>query len=417
MPQFNGMVGQFIPNYSTILPTRTFNGVAGAIQSSSNPRRGNVSSPIKEGALRSSLVTALPPFIPILNTLLRNTRSTQDSHHSKNFISNVGILHDVAFSPKCPILGTGHHFAVFAAPFDPKDRGFIPVDGRAINGEVYCLKNPNFTSNGAAASPATKTAFRTEYYNTALQEIRVLLHPRLRHCENVINLFGIDFQEDYDDYTVAWPVLLMEYAEHGTLATLQEDITTDNELARILLLDIALGLRALHECNIIHGDVKSENVLICRHTHRRYIAKLADFGLSVINPDAEGKRHRLPGGTFLWSAPEIGSALSVEGLRQTDVYSFGLTAWRVLANHPNPFVLIPPATLGTPAPGTVNEAVTLAKSRDDLDILALHTMGHSGTYVYSRQLIEAALSKDPTRRSLGVAISALSRGQETVLLR
>jgi len=36
---------------------------------------------------------------------------------------------------------------------------------------------------------------------------------------------------------------------------------------------------------------------------------------------------------------------------------------------------------------------------------------------YSRQLIEAALSKDPTRRSLGVAISALSRGQETVLSR
>lgn len=297
---------------------------------------------------------------------------------------------------------------MFAAPFDAEDQGFVPVDGRAINGEVYCLKAPNFTSNAAADSPVSKSAFKTEYYNTALQEIRVLLHPRLRRCENIINLFGLDFQEDYDDYTVAWPVLLMEYAEYGTLATLQEDINIDAELARILLLDMALGIKALHECNIIHGDVKSENVLICRHADRKYVARLADFGLSVINPDFNGKRHRLPGGTFLWSAPELGNELSVDGLRQTDVYSFGLTTWRVLSNRPNPFVLIHPSALDIQTSSTVNEAVTVAKSHPHFDVLVLRTLGSSGKVAYSRPVIESTLSKDPMRRNLDIAISTLS---------
>jgi serine/threonine protein kinase len=235
----------------------------------------------------------------------------------------------------------------------------------------------------------------------------------LRTCENIISIFGLDFQEDYDDYNVAWPVLLMEYAEYGTLDTLQQDISIDTELARILLLDVAHGLQALHQCNIIHGDVKSENVLICRHAQRRYIAKLADFGLSLINPDSGSNRHRLPGGTFLWSAPEIGSAMSVKGLRQTDTYSFGLTAWRVFIGHPNPWSLIPAAAMrmGLQAPGTLNEVVTWAKAQGCFDNLVLGTMRDGGNHPYFRQVIEATLCKDPRGRDLGMVIQVLGRSQ------
>ena len=106
--------------------------------------------------------------------------------------------------------------------------------------------------------------------------------------------------------TILWPgqSYWLEYAEYGTLDTLQEDIYVGPELSRILLLDVAQGLQALHDCNIIHGDVKSENVLVCRHHQRKYVARLSDFGLSVINPDASKHDHRLPGKTCLWSAPE-----------------------------------------------------------------------------------------------------------------
>jgi serine/threonine protein kinase len=348
--------------------------------------------------------------------LLLHTQGSDCETTSKTFITNVGNLHSPAFSPKCPILGTGHHFAVYASPFDTSDQNFTPIDGRAINSEIYCLKAPNFASGGNANvnSTAAKDAFRKEYYHTALQELRVLLHPQLRDHENIINLFGLDIQEDYDDCAVAWPVLVMENAEYGTLDTLQQDICLDAELAGILLLDVARGIQALHQCNIIHGDVKSENVLICRHRQRKYVARLADFGLSLINPDGVSKTstYRLPGGTFLWSAPESDTELSVQGLRQTDVYSFGLTAWRVLVNHPNPYKLIPPAALRLQNPAALNETVTQAKAHEDFPGLVLQTMSaHGAIQIYSRPIIEATLDKDPTSRDLGRAISVLARGE------
>lgn len=352
----------------------------------------------------------LPPFIRILNLLLLHTQP--DNAGSNNFITNVGALHDVAFSPKCPILGTGHHFAVYASPVDASEHDFKPIDGRAFNNQVYCMKAPNFTSGGNS----TKDVFREEYRDTVLQELRVLLHPHLRSHDNIISLFGLDFQEDYDDHTIAWPVLLMENAEYGTLDTLQQDIHLDSELARILLLDVARGIQALHQCNIIHGDIKSENVLICRHNARPYVARLSDFGLSLINPDTSREDHRLPGGTFLWRAPEFDCALSIQGLRQTDIYSFGLTAWRVLVNNPNPYSLIPPAALGLLNTPALSEVVNRVKAHPDFARLVLQTMETSGvSRMYALRLIEATFGKDPASRDLGRVISVLTMGQGNVL--
>jgi len=416
MPFF-GIVGGFIPDYSTLLPVVASRRTDGNRHHYGNQNHSNGQLPSVGEAPIDESDTTFPPFLAILNRLLQITANPRKRYEQspETFITNVRILHEVAFSPKCPILGTGYHFAVFASPFDPNYHSFIPVDGRTINSEIYCLKTPNFTSTGATDSPLSKSAFRTEYYNTALQEIRVLLHPRIRHCDSIINLFGLDFQEDYDDYTTSWPVLIMEYAEYGTLATLQEDITIDSELARVLLLDVALGLKTLHECNIIHGDVKSENVLICRHAKRKYIAKVADFGLSVINPDTKRKGHILLGGTIPWNAPECGNSLSVEGLKQTDVYSFGLMSWRVLVNNPSPFQLIPPAALDLTTIGKVNEFATLAKSYHGFQELVLQTMNPSGRDGYSRQVIGATLNEDPKNRNLSMAIAALSRCQGTPL--
>jgi serine/threonine protein kinase len=43
-------------------------------------------------------------------------------------------------------------------------------------------------------------------------------------------------------------------------------------------VDVALGLVALHDCNILHGDIKCENIIIREHEERGIIAKITDFG-------------------------------------------------------------------------------------------------------------------------------------------
>ena len=56
----------------------------------------------------------------------------------------------------------------------------------------------------------------------------------------------------------------------------------DFDLKHLLCLDIARGLSSLHQAGLVHGDVKAENVLVCSSPSRRYLAKISDFGFSVV---------------------------------------------------------------------------------------------------------------------------------------
>ena len=49
--------------------------------------------------------------------------------------------------------------------------------------------------------------------------------------------------------------------------------------------DVAKILQIIHNCGIIHGDIKSENVLIFHHPKRKFIAKLTDFECAVLDGD------------------------------------------------------------------------------------------------------------------------------------
>ncbi|KAK0712620.1 kinase-like domain-containing protein [Lasiosphaeria miniovina] len=119
------------------------------------------------------------------------------------------------------------------------------------------------------------------------------------------------------------PILGLELAEHGSLDFVLRCLGPGPSVAdrEHLTVDMALGLRALHSCGIAHGDLKCESMLVFLHPTRRIVAKLADFGGSVLVADATARpRHH----TELWDSPE--SLLGDENIDWTlaDVYAFGL---------------------------------------------------------------------------------------------
>jgi len=97
-----------------------------------------------------------------------------------------------------------------------------------------------------------------------------------------------------------------------------------------LLTDVAGGLAYLHSFNIIHSDVKPDNVLLSASLY----AKLADFGHSVLRREGTKTRETLMGerGTLAYMDPQLfDPAASIT--TASDVYSFGVMAWQVLSGR------------------------------------------------------------------------------------
>ncbi|KAL9585348.1 MAG: hypothetical protein Q9212_001579 [Teloschistes hypoglaucus] len=175
---------------------------------------------------------------------------------------------------------------------------------------------------------------------SVITELHALATPELSAHPNIINFLGYAWGSNPFAPQFKLPALMVEYAEHGTLTQLLRQISNlDPSWKHLLCLDAARGLSALHAVDLIHGDVKADNVLICRHPSRKYIAKISDFGFSIIS--ATESTDIWMGGTELWQAPEVKTGpIRLEAAKQTDIYSFGLLAWLVSLNGLNPFSLI-----------------------------------------------------------------------------
>src|SRR5262249_38698314 len=68
---------------------------------------------------------------------------------------------------------------------------------------------------------------------------------------------------------------------------------------------------------------------------KKYVAKLGDFGFSVVGEASADQVHI--GGTTPWRAPEATGPVPRHLLSKTDVYSYGLTVWRIAMDGMNPF--------------------------------------------------------------------------------
>jgi serine/threonine protein kinase len=73
-----------------------------------------------------------------------------------------------------------------------------------------------------------------------------------------------------------------------------------------IALDIARGLSALHQCGVVHGDLKPANILAFLKPELH--AKIADFSHSFLDT---GRTRNLVGGSYIYAAPEWRSRRSL----------------------------------------------------------------------------------------------------------
>lgn len=143
---------------------------------------------------------------------------------------------------------------------------------------VYKSARVAFQANGEPSTVQDRRALQS-----VLTEFHALLHPPLLAHPNIIDFLALAWGSNPFEPLHKLPVLVVEYADQGTLADLQaREKALPDQIKYNLCLGIAQGLNALHQNDIVHGDVKPENILICSHPKETFIAKLADFGFAII---------------------------------------------------------------------------------------------------------------------------------------
>lgn len=153
------------------------------------------------------------------------------------------------------------------------------------------------------------------HYQNEIQVLSQVRHP------GIVRLIRRDRTSPYSAF---------EYIDGQDLyALMKQEGPLTLDAARRYLRQIGKALSYLHDCGIIHMDIKPENVIV---TPRRTV-KLVDFGLArrLGAPDVLQEDFTRPHGTPYYAAPE-----QLERYRddpRTDLYSLALVGYEMLTGQ------------------------------------------------------------------------------------
>ncbi|XP_058760795.1 LEAF RUST 10 DISEASE-RESISTANCE LOCUS RECEPTOR-LIKE PROTEIN KINASE-like 1.1 [Vicia villosa] len=171
---------------------------------------------------------------------------------------------------------------------------------------------------------AVKRLFEHNYRRVDQFVNEIELLARLRH-RNLVSLYGCTSRHSRE------LLLVYEYIPNGTVAShLHGDLAKAGLLTWPIRMQIAIetasALAYLHASDIIHRDVKTNNILL----DTNFSVKLADFGLSRLFPNNVSHVSTAPQGSPGYLDPEYFQLykLSVK----SDVYSFGVVLIELISS-------------------------------------------------------------------------------------
>ncbi|XP_022756102.1 serine/threonine-protein kinase GRIK1-like isoform X2 [Durio zibethinus] len=195
--------------------------------------------------------------------------------------------------------------------------GKVVLYRNSVDGKQYAIK---------AFHKSHLLKLRVAPSETAMTDVlREVLIMKMMEHPNIVNLIEV-----IDDPSTDQFYMVLEYVEgkwvcegSGPPGGIGEDT------ARKYVRDIVSGLMYLHAHNIVHGDIKPDNLLISSTG----MVKIGDFSVSQVFEDDDDELRRSPG-TPVFTAPECCLGLTYHG-KAADTWAVGVTLYcMVLGKYP-----------------------------------------------------------------------------------
>ena len=243
-------------------------------------------------------------------------------------------------------------------------RGAMGVTYKAVDVDLHCSVTLKVISEKYLGDESARLRF--------LREARAAASVRHPNVASVLHLGRTGSSYFYT----------MEFVEGETLERLiKRSGRVEVKLALEIATQVAAGLAAVHEQNLVHRDIKPGNIMVRLKDDGSITAKIIDLGLAkaVTEPSFQ-TAISTPGGfvgTPEFASPEQFAGLALDS--RSDLYSLGVTLWEMLTGR-------------TPFRGTPGEVMY----QHQHTLLPLEELEAVPQPVVV--LLEVLLEKDPARR-------------------
>lgn len=194
--------------------------------------------------------------------------------------------------------------------------------GQGQFGRVYCASHRK-TGRLVALKELNRDRFSTRNFLRELRFLLSLQHPNIVTCQAL-------------EHTATGRCLVMDYCEGGTLRDLLSDEMQLHPLQGLnLIAQILAGLDHAHQREIVHCDIKPENILLVA-TATGWTARITDFGIARLSQElsTDGFGNT---GSPAYMAPE---RFYGQHSPASDLYAVGILLFEVLAGY-RPFSGLP----------------------------------------------------------------------------
>ena len=191
--------------------------------------------------------------------------------------------------------------------------------GRGGMGIVYCAMDKRLKRKVAVKLLPPELAFRSDIRSRFLREAETaaqLSHP------NIVPIYTVEERDNLVYF-------IMAFISGDNLAKrLQDEGAMDPEEVRRILREVADALAYAHRRNVVHRDIKPDNILLDADTGRSMVT---DFGIARALSDKNDSRLTATGmaiGTPAYMSPEQSAGEpDIDG--RSDLYSLGVVGYQM----------------------------------------------------------------------------------------